>query len=123
MIKIMLMSGLCGLLVCGSSASAQVTAMDNNEMAATVLPGQQVLVQPTAPVDSGSGQIAGVAAEALTTRATPVVATPSADISTAVSGTGNQRQISIQLPITPNVNDQLSNMAMRNIVISQGNLR
>ena len=117
MMKSFMMIGLMGLLAAGSLARAEVAAMDNRELAATVVAVPQEQLQPVLPANHINGQIAGVAEEALNPHVSPVALGVPADISSVGSGNGNQRQLTIQIPVTPALNDQLANIGQHNFIL------
>jgi len=123
MMKSLMVMGLVGVLAVGSLARAEVSAMSNQELAATVVAVPQAQLQPAVPESHVNGQIAGVALEALIPQNLPVVQNPSADISASGSGNANQRQLTIQIPVTPALNDQLANISQHNFIIPQSTLR
>jgi len=123
MLKYLMMGTVVALSAIGQLAHAKATAMDNSDLAVTVLAVPEAQLQPVVPDHSGTGQIAGVAAEALNVRTTPVILATPADISSLASGSGSQRQLTIQIPVTQSLNDQLANMSLHNVIIPQTNLR
>jgi hypothetical protein len=123
MLKQMMMGGLVGLLAVSTIASAAVKPMDNGELAATVLSAPEQQNQPSVTENRSNGQLGSVAAGTIEVRSTPVAgaALPTPD-TPGITSVGNN-QLSLSLPLSPIVNGQLANIALRNIIIPQSNMR
>ena len=123
MLQQMLRSGLVGLLAVSTITSAAVKPMDNGELAATVLSAPEQQNQPSVTENRSNGQLGSVAAGTIEVRSTPVAgaALPTPD-TPVITSVGNN-QLSLSLPLSPIVNGQLANIALRNIIIPQSNMR
>lgn len=119
MVKRFIISGLIGLSAFENRAYADVTAMNNTELAAVVVTPQEQFLQPVLPEYNANGQIGGVVGAipnspvVLMGQLGNLAETPSA------SSNGSSGGLKLTLPISQ-IAERLSNLPNINIPLNTG---
>lgn len=109
MIKHLLMSAMMGLVLTGHMAYAEISVMNNGELAATVVESQPDQLQPVLPDQKVNGQIGGVVV-AIQPQTVPVASSQNVGL-----GVPSPAPHQIDLPFTAaQVIDALAYLQLRN---------